>query len=425
MAYIKRALEEQLIKRFNSSKSIAITGARQVGKTTLTKHAFPNVQRINLRNVTLYSSAVNDPVGFLSNFSRPLFIDEVQRVPDLISCVKVILDEVGGKGHYLFSGSQKWELMKGLSESLAGMVSVMQLLPLSMREIERIDFNEHFVPTMDYLSKREKNLKRYSNIWKTIHKGFYPELYDDNPQEWNDFYQSYVSTYIERDIYDIIKVRDYNTFYKFMVSVAARTGNILDYTNIANDIGVSVETVRQWISVLELTDIIFLLQPYYNSHLNRAIKSPKVYFRDTGLAAYLTSWLSPETLEHGAMAGAFFETFVVNEIAKSFVNEGKNFSKYVYYYRGKDKVRKKTIDSEGNVREIHEESEIDLIIEENGVLYPIEIKKGSNPTANDAGSFALLDKDIDKKRGSGAIICTGEYKLKLRDNLYLIPIDYI
>lgn len=425
MTYIKRAAEEQLTKKFNTSKSVAITGARQVGKTTLTKTMFPNVQRINLRNVALYSAAINDPAGFLNNFSRPLFIDEVQRVPGLISCAKVVLDEVGGKGNYLFSGSQKWELMKGLSESLAGMVSIMQLLPLSMREIKEINFNEHFVPTFDYLAQREKHLKPYSNIWKTIHRGFYPELYDDNPQDWNDFYQSYVSTYIERDVYDITKVRNYDTFYRFMVSVAARTGNILDYTNIANDVGVSVETVRQWISVLELTDIIVLLQPYYNSHLNRAIKSPKVYFRDTGLAAYLTSWLSPDTLEHGAMAGAFFETFVVNEIAKSFVNEGRNFSKCVYYYRGKDKVKKKVVDSGGNISEIHEESEIDLIIEENGTLYPIEIKKGSNPTASDADAFTVLDKDIDKKRGIGAIICTGEYKLKLRENLYSLPIEYI
>lgn len=425
MSYIRRAIEEQLIKRFNTAKSVAITGARQVGKTTMTKTLFPEIKRINMRDIALFSLASNDPQGFLESFSRPLFIDEIQRAPELISSAKVVLDEVGTKGNYLFSGSQKWGLMKGLSESLAGMVSILELLPLSMREINNISFNHYFIPTDEYICAREKELKNYGDVWKTIHRGFYPELYDDNPREWQEFYQSYVSTYIERDVYDITKVKDYATFYKFMVSVAARTGQILDYTNIANDVGVSVETIRLWISILEMTDIIFLLKPYYNSHLNRAIKSPKIYFRDTGLASYLTSWLTPDTLKNGAIAGHMFETFVINEIAKSFSNVGKDFSKFVYYYHGKDKVKKKLTDENGNETIKYEESEIDFIIEENGVLYPVEIKKNSNPTASDASAFILLDKDIDKKRGNGVIICSGKYKLKLRDNLYSLPIEYL
>ena len=210
-----------------------------------------------------------------------------------------------------------------------------------------------------------------------------------------------------------------------MVSVAARTGQILDYTNIANDIGISADTVKLWIGILVKTDIVYLLQPYYNSHLNRAIKSPKIYFRDTGLACFLTSWLTPDTLKNGAIAGHMFETFVVNEVIKSFINVGKDYSKYIYYYHGKDKVNKKKVDRDGNITEEIKESEIDIIIEEDGVLYPIEIKKGSNPTSSDADAFTVLDKDIDKKRGIGAIICTGEYKLKLRENLYSLPIEYI
>ena len=423
MSYIKRAAEQHLIRAFSTSKSVAITGARQVGKTTMTKTVFPEVRRINLRNLALYNAAKHDPDTFLSNFSRPLFIDEIQKVPELISSAKEILDEVGGKGNYLFSGSQKWELMKGLSESLSGMVTIMELLPLSMREIEGIAFNEPFVPTEEYLEKREAEIKPYENVWQRIHRGFYPELYDDNPQDWQDFYQSYVATYIERDAFDITKVRDHDAFYRFMVSVAARTGNILDYTSIANDVGISVETARLWISVLEMTDVVFLLRPYCSSHLNRAIKSPKIYFRDTGLAAFLTSWLTSETLRDGAMAGAFFETFVVNEIAKSFVNAGKDFSKYVFYYRGKDKIRKKSQEKESKPEYV--ECEIDLVIEENGVLHPIEIKKSGNPVASDASAFEVLDKAIDKKRGGGAIVCMGKYKLKLRDNLYSLPIEYI
>lgn len=413
MSYIKRACQNLLKNKFKTSKSVAITGARQVGKTTVTKMMFPDVRRINLRSTALYNAAKNDPEGFLDGFRCPLFLDEIQRVPEVISAAKVKLDEMEGKGNYLFSGSQKWELMHGLSESLAGMVSILELLNLSMREIEGISFNEAFVPKEEYLEKREHELKAYSEIWERIHDGFYPGLYDDNPPTWEDFYQSYVATYIERDVYDITKVRDYATFYRFMVAVAARTGKVLDYTSIANDVGVSADTVKLWVSILEITDIIVLLHPYYNSHLNRAIKSPKLYFRDTGLAAYLTSWLTPETLRNGAMSGAFFETFVVNEIAKSYVNAGKDFSKSVYYYRGKDKTKSGS------------ETEIDLIIEENGMLYPIEIKKTANPDSSMAFSFDVLDKDIEKKRGTGVILCSSKYRFKLKDNLIALPIEYI
>ena len=420
MTYINRSLEKILVRRFESAKSVAITGARQVGKTTLTKHVYPNVKRINLKNVTLYNNAKEDPQGFLESFDRPLFIDEIQRVPELIDAAKVVLDDVTTRGNYIFSGSQKWGLMKGLSESLAGMVSIMELTPLSLREIYNIKFSDAFIPTNDYISKREKEIVKYDNLWEIIHKGGYPELYESDLREWEEYYSSYVSTYIERDVYEITKVRDFNTFYKFMVSVAARTGNMLDYNSIAKDVEVSIETVRLWISILEKTDIIFLLEPYYNSHLSRAIKTPKVYFRDTGLAAYLTSWLTKETLENGIMNGAFFETFVINEIIKSYINSGREYKNKIYYYRGKDKMKKKI-----NGVTYEEENEIDFIIEENGVLYPIEIKKTTNPKSDMASAFDVLDKDTTKKRGTGVIICRGEYKLKLRDNLYALPIEYI
>ena len=425
MSYINRAIEPLLIKKYRSYKSVAVTGARQVGKTRMTKELFPSVRRINLKNPNLLDAADSDPQGFMESFDRPLFINEVQECPKLLSSVKDILYNVSSYSNYLFSGSQKWSLMEGLSDSLSGMVGIIELAGLSLREINSIDFNERFIPTDEYIKNREKTLKKYTDIWKIIHRGFYPELYEHPEKDWEEYYQDYVKTYIERDVYKITKIRDYQTFYRFLVSVAARTGQILDYTNIANDIGISADTVKLWIGILVKTDIVYLLQPYYNSHLNRAIKSPKIYFRDTGLACFLTSWLTPDTLKNGAIAGHMFETFVVNEVIKSFINVGKDYSKYIYYYHGKDKVKKKKVDRDGNITEENEESEIDIIIEENGILYPIEIKKGSNPTASDAGAFTVLDKDIDKKRGIGAIICTGEYKLKLRENLFSLPIEYI
>lgn len=425
MSYINRAIEPLFIKKYNSYKSVAVTGARQVGKTRMSKEMFPSVKRINLKNPNLLNAANDDPQGFIESFDRPLFIDEVQECPQLLGSVKDILDNIDGYGNYVFSGSQKWSLMEGLSDSLSGMVGIIELAGLSMREINNISFNEPFLPTESYIKSREKEIKKYHDIWKTIHRGFYPELYEHKEKDWEDFYQDYVRTYIERDVYKITKVRDYQTFYKFLVAVAARTGQILDYTNIANDVGISADTVKLWIGILQKTDIVYLLQPYHNSHLNRAIKSPKIFFRDTGLASFLTSWLTPETLKNGAIAGHMFETFVVNEIIKSFINVGKDYSKYIYYYKGKDKERKKRIDAHGNEVVEYEEGEIDFIIEENGTLYPIEIKKATNPTASDASAFTALDKDVDKKRGTGAIICLGEYKLKLRDNLYSLPIEYI
>lgn len=414
--YIKRAIEEILISNFRKSKALAVTGARQVGKTTTTKHLYPETQRINMKDGRLLAAAADDPHSFLDGFGTPLFIDEVQNAPFLLNEAKVILDETNTKSNYIFSGSQKWELMKGLSESLAGSVSILEMTTLSMRELKGTDFNMPFSLTEDYLNARSRNLKKYDNIWTYIHNGFYPELYDDDPRDWNSYYRDYIATYLEKDVYDILKVKDSNTFYRFLVSVAARTGSVLNYSNIANDIGTDSETVKSWLGVLEKTGIVYLLQPYFNSHLSRAIKTPKIYMRDTGLAAYLTNWTTTEQLRDGAMNGAFFETFIINEIIKSYINAGKDYTRYVYYYRGKDK-KKKNGESE--------ENEIDFIIEENNTLFPIEIKKNSTVKADMASSFPVLDKDIEKKRGTGAIICTGDYKIKLRDNLYALPVEYI
>ena len=414
--YIERAIEKELSDRFFTSKAVAVTGARQVGKTTVTRHLFPEIRRINMKDSRLSNAAKEDPFSFLDGFGRPLFVDEVQAAPYLFNDVKVILDELGGKGNYLFSGSQKWELMKGLSESLAGSVSILEMATLSMREIFQVSYNLPFIPTEEYLREREKKLIKYKDVWQYIHNGFYPELYDDTPRRWEVFYRDYIATYMERDVYDILKIRDHTTFYRLLVSVAARTGSMLNYSNIADDIGVDSETVKSWIGVLENTGIVYILQPYYNSHLNRAVKTPKIYFRDTGLAAYLTNWMTKEQLRDGAMNGAFFETFVINEIIKSYINAGKDYSKYLYYYRGKDKKKKGGESFE---------NEIDFIIEDNDVLYPIEIKKNSAVKSDMAAAFPVLDKAIEKRRGPGTIICTSDYKLKLRENLLALPIEYI
>lgn len=300
--------------------------------------------------------------------------------------------------------------MKGVSESLAGRVSICELGGLSLREIYQVPFNGHFVPTEQYICEREKELRHYEDIWEIIHKGSYPELYDVD-RDWLDFYSSYVATYLEREINGLISA-DSITFTKFLTAVAARTGEMLNYNNIASEIGVSEPTVKSWISILERTGIIYILQPYSASALNRAIKTPKIYFRDTGLACYLTKWLTADALKNSAVAGSMFETFVVSEILKSYSNEGRDYQFQIFYYRGKDKS------TAG-------ENEIDLIIEEKGVLYPVEIKMTGNPKASMGSANTILDKISEKKRGMGVILCMVSQKTYLRENLVALPIEYI
>lgn len=410
MAYIERAISDILKKRAQSSKCLLLTGARQVGKSTLIKHQFADYNRVSFDDKMTRLQAKEEPKLFFLNNPRPLFIDEVQKENGILEDVKALVDESDQMGQFILSGSQKLELMKGMSESLAGRVSVTELSGLSLREIHNIRFNKHFVPTDEYLSEREEELKDYDDIWDLIHKGSYPELYDVD-RDWQDFYSSYVDTYLERDINEMI-AEDSITFFKFLTAVAARTGELLNYANIAGDVGVSEPTVKKWIFVLERTGIIYLLQPYSAGALSRAIKSPKIYFRDTGLACYLTRWLTADALKNSAVAGNMFETYVVSEIIKSFSNEGTDYRFSIFYYRGKDKSRKS-------------ENEIDLIIEENGILYPVEIKMTGNPKASMGSTNTVLDKIPEKKRGLGVILCLIDKKTYLRENLIALPLKYI
>lgn len=410
MTFIKRAITDVLHNRVSNSKVLLLTGPRQVGKSTLLKHEYDNYHYVTFDNDLIRAQARDEQGLFFLNNPTPLIIDEVQKEASILNGIKLRVDATNERGNFLLTGSQKLELMKGVSESLAGRISILELSCLSLREINNISFNKHFVPTLDYISEREKELKNYDNIWKTIHRGMYPELYDTN-RDWLDFYASYVNTYLERDVNSNISL-DSVTFLKFLTAVAARTGQILEYASIANEIEVTIPTVKNWISILERTGIIYLLQPYSSSHLTRTIKAPKIYFRDTGLACYLSRWLTPDALAVSAVNGNMFETFVVSEILKSYANEGRDYRFNVFYYRGKDKNR--TF-----------ENEIDLIIEENGTVYPIEIKLTSNPKASMSSANMVLDKVIDKKRGMGAIICLIDAKLYLRENLIALPIEYL
>jgi len=410
MSYIERAITQVIKQRAAASKCLLLTGARQVGKSTLVNHVFPDFNKANFDDRMTRLQAREEPGLFFLNNPRPLFIDEVQKEGGILEDIKKIVDGSDSRGEFILSGSGKLELMKGMSESLAGRVSVMELSALSLREIKGIAFNRHFVPSAEYLEQREKEIRPYDDIWDVIHKGSYPELYDVE-RDWQDYYSSYVSTYLERDINELISA-DSLTFMKFMTAVAARTGEMLNYANIASEVGTSEPTIKSWISILERTGIVYILQPYSASALNRAIRAPKIYFRDTGLACYLTRWLTADVLKNSAVAGNMFETFMVSEILKSYSNEGRDYRFSVFYYRGKDKRSSS-------------ENEIDLVISEDGILYPVEIKMTANPKAIMGSANQVLDKITDKKRGLGVILCLTEKKTYLRENLIALPIEYI
>lgn len=417
--YIKRNIEELVQKTEKGFKAVLITGARQVGKSTLLKHIYGGRKYITFDDPVLLSETKREPGLFFRNNKPPMILDEVQYISDLFPYIKIECDKTEKKGLFQMTGSQQYHLMKNVSESLAGRIAVLELAGLSLREIQGETFNRPFIPTVNYLEEREKKVKHCEDLWEIIHKGGYPALYDENV-DWQTFYASYVQTYIDRDINDLTNIKDKLKFTQFLTAIAARSGQILNYSSIAEQLEISSVTVKEWISVLEASGIIYILQPFSNSALNRAIKTPKLYFRDTGLACYLTRYPTAETAMNGAMAGALFETFAVSEVLKSFSNAGLDYRMYVTYYRGKDKIRRQK-----NGQKAEQESEIDLLIEEGDTIYPIEIKLSANPRLSMTNAFDMIDKITGKKRGNGVVICMYEAVQWLNERTVAIPIEYI
>jgi len=408
--YIKRHVEDTVKKVSELYSAVIVTGPRQVGKTTMLKEVCSGIRYISLDNPEVLEYARTEGTLFFKTYTPPIVLDEVQYAPGLFPYIKMIADETKKKKLFYMTGSQAFHLMKNVSESLAGRIGIIQMLGLSLREINGVIFDKPFLPTSDYLSGYEKDIKEFSvkELWEIIHKGSMPKLYAENLDEgsWRQFYGDYVRTYIERDVRALTQVGDENSFLQFMRLLAASTGQMLNYSRIAAEIGKSVDTIKSWVSILRTSGLVTLLQPYHNNFNKRIVKTPKLYFMDTGLVSYLTGWYSGEQLQFGSMSGSIFETFVVSEILKSYYNKGYddfNFS----YYRDKDKY------------------EIDLIIENNGMLYPIEIKKTGSPNKHDISSFAKLEGNGQKIIGEGGIICMAESIRFLTETNRVIPIRYI
>jgi len=406
--FYKRHAYEALGTLAKMFGAVLVTGARQVGKTTLLKEFTGDIGYVTLDDTIQLQNARLQSGTFLKDNPPPVFIDEVQYAPTLFPGIKIILDEGKRKGQFFLSGSQQYEMMQNVSESLAGRLGILTLPGLSLRELFGIAFRDPFVPTEHYLNARAKKRTEipYAEVWNIIHRGSFPELCANPDFDWQMFFAAYIKTYIERDVRNLAQVGDEVKFMQFMTVIAGRTAQLLNLSSIAREVGVSAPTAQRWLSILVTSDLVFLLQPYHNNITKRAIKAPKLYFLDTGLAAYLTRWNTPEVLKNGAMAGAFFETFVVGEVIKSYRNKGV-LDLPLYFYRDKD----------GN--------EIDLLIANGDVYHPIEIKKHADPSRSDIARFTLIDKIPMIKRGPGGVVCLYDDLVTIQGDDKSIPLSYL
>lgn len=402
--YTRRFLEETILHINKTFKVLYLGGPRQVGKTTLLLHLAERrkMRYVSLDDLTLRRLANTDPDLFLQKYPTPLLIDEVQYAPELFPSLKVNVDQQRKNGQYWLTGSQQFSVLKNVKESLAGRVGIVNLLGFSLAESRHEPrLTKSFTP--DRAGTATKSI-RAPELFQRILLGSFPALEQHPAPSLNTFYNSYIQTYLDRDLRDIFHVGKISTFHTFLRLCAARTGQLLNLSDLARDAGVSVTTAKEWISILEQSFQIYLLQPYSNNVSKRLIKSPKLYFLDTGLAAFLTKWNTHETLMNGAMAGAFFETYVVIEILKSFLFRGEEPS--LYYIR----------DKEGH--------EIDLLLEQGGVLHPLEIKLSSRITTSDLHGIKYWQKKIPTVRHGGVIALTQHHLPLDRENA-MIPVSLI
>jgi predicted AAA+ superfamily ATPase len=408
--YFHRHIEAVVERIARRKPVIVLTGARQVGKSTMLKETFKGIRYITLNRPLVRQSAEDNPTLFFEVNKPPVIVDEIQKAAGLFEYIKDIVDEQKIKGQFYLSGSQSMKLMKNVSDSLAGRAGVIKMLGLSMRELDGVALREVFLPTAEHMDAMAREIPPfdYAMTVRRIHKGFFPELYETESdlKDWADYYSAYFQTYIEKDIKDVLNIQDESAFIKFVKAIAALTGEMLNYTTIAEICGKDVKTVKAWLSVMESSGLVYLLEPYYNNFNKRLIKTPKLYFLDTGLACWLLGWNTPEQLTNGAMWGHIFESFVFAEVLKSFYNDGI-VTPPLYYYRDKDR------------------NEIDLLVEADGVLYPVEIKTTSEPTRAMAGAFRCVEGIPNKKIGTGAVICLAKERLPLSDGVWSMPVRLI
>ena len=404
--YLHRSIENVLEKAIGQTKVVLVTGARQTGKTTVIQNTFSDYNYITLDDENMLRLAKTDPSLFFKDQEYPLIIDEVQYAEELFRTIKLIVDRNPQKGQVILTGSQTHKLMEAASSMLVGRMSILEMSSLSLRELFKVEYSKPFIPTERYIKERKNHLAKYDDLWKRIHRGSMPELLDEN-RDWEWFYRDYIRTYLERDIRKIINLKDELKFRSFLISLAARSGQIIVYEDIASDVGVDIKTVQNWLSIVETSGIVKLIHTYKNNAIKRMIKSPKLYFMDTGLMCYLVGWKTYEQAKNGAMSGNIFETFVVSEIIKSYFNAGMDIKDRLFYYRDKDK------------------KEIDLLILEDGIIHPIEIKSAASVRKDMIRNFSVLGNKKEISVGRGAVICLSENIVPITESVDALPIEYI
>lgn len=404
MSYIKRDIENKILSLSQEYACILVTGPRQVGKTTMLRQLMSSERNyVTLDDMEERRLAKTDPALFLQIHDLPLFVDEVQYAPELFSYIKIAVDNGAAPGSFWLTGSQAFRMMELAQESLAGRAAVLHMPSLSQHEIYGSGENKPFSLGLDALKARGNSGTPaaldgiYQRIWKGSLPGYISGKYTDR----DVFYSSYLQTYIDRDVSEQVLLTDKLLFQDFIRAAACRAGQMLNIHDIAQDVGVSDDTAKRWLQVLEKSDIIFYLRPYSNNLLKRTIKTPKLYFFDTGLVAYLTRYSSPEILQNGAMNGAILENYVVAEIRKSYQNAGQDC--LLWYYRDKNS------------------NEIDLVIESDGQLHPLEIKRSVNPGSELTGVFSVLDKG-SVPRGTGAVICMRPKLSAVSAENFIVPV---
>ena len=404
MNYIKRSLESVVRQVSGEYPVVIVTGPRQVGKTTMLRKMMENTDRayVSLDDLNERALAKSDPELFLQIHKPPVLIDEVQYATELFTYIKVLADRSKEPGAFWLTGSQSFKLMEGVQETLAGRACILSLTPLSRSEIAGNELKP-FRVDMEALSERRRISEPadITDVYGRIFRGSMPAVASGQVTNIQLFYSSYISTYIERDVRELSDSIDSLKFMRFVTAVAARCGQMINMAEVAKDADINQKQVKDWLGILETLGIIFYLHPYSNNLLKRLVKTPKLYFYDTGLVSYLTRWSSADTLANGAMSGAILENYVVSEIVKSYL--GCGLEPYIYYYRDKDA------------------KEIDVVLDRDGELNPIEIKRSSNPGKELTKVFSLLDR-ASVPRGKGGIVCMkNDLSAIDRDN-YIIPV---
>lgn len=406
MPYLARHIEKKMLELSKSYSAILVTGPRQAGKTTMLRElaeregigrAYVTLDDLNTRDM-----AKNDPALFLQMHQPPIIIDEVQYAPELFTYIKIHIDENHTPGAFWLTGSQIFRLMRGVQESLAGRVALLHMSPMSQREITGAEPSPFSLELESLLSESKKIVPVTTpELFERLWKGSMPGIVGGQFFNREIFYSSYISTYVERDVRELSGAIDALKFNRFITAVAARTSQLVNFSALAEDADIDIQTAKSWVNILETLGIVFILHPYSNNVLKRTIKTPKLYFYDTGLVCYLTRWSSPEVAESGAMSGALLENFAVSELMKGYQNAG--LEPYLYFYRDRDA------------------KEIDVLLEGDGRLYPLEVKKTALPDRRIVRTFDVIEKS-PLQRGTGAILCMAQEFSAIDRNNLIVPI---